>query len=83
MARIDLAVGRAQEAGDRLTSGEERMRAMEQRMKDIADTVARAGELEGRMWTAVRVEEEVARRIKEAERRILGLAQEPPGAAER
>jgi hypothetical protein len=83
MAQIDQAVGRAQQAEDRLTSGEERMRAMERRMKDIAETVARAGELEGRMWTAVRVEEEVARRIREAERRILGLAQEPPDPAKR
>ena len=82
MARIEGAVEHVEQAERRTLETEERVRAMEQRVKDVAETVARAGEWEARMWTAIRIEDEVARRIREAEERILGLVGEVPSSGE-
>ncbi len=79
LALIDRMIGQARDAEDRLARREDRMNGMEHRIQDIGETVAGAAGWDERMWQAIRVEEEVARRIQEAERRILDLVDEPRG----
>jgi Sec-independent protein translocase protein TatA len=76
LARVEQAIDQVEQAQQRALEAEDRVRAMERRVEDVADTAARVAEWEGRMWSAIRVEEEVARRITEAEKRILGTIKE-------
>lgn len=50
---------------------------IEQRVTEAAETAARAANWEARMDAAVRAEAEAARRIEDAERRLLGRPPEP------
>jgi hypothetical protein len=84
----DEVLGLALEAESRMTrqvsAAERRLEAIEQgaarierRVAEAAETVARAADWEARMDAAVRAEAEAARRIEEAERRLLGGHPEP------
>jgi hypothetical protein len=80
--RIERAIAEVAETERRVRGIEERAGRMEGRMAEAADTAARAVDWEARMAAAARTEAEVARRIQDAERRLLGLAQpddEPAG----
>jgi hypothetical protein len=77
LARIDQMLGQARDAENRLARREDRMNGMERRIQGIGESAARAAGWHERMQEAIRVEEEVARRITEAERRILHSVDEP------
>jgi hypothetical protein len=92
---VEEALGLALEAESRMarqvSAAERRLEGIEQgaarierRVAEAADTAARAADWEARMDAAVRAEAEAARRIEEAERRLLGGHPEPgeePGGA--
>jgi hypothetical protein len=78
------AVRRLSEAQQRLEALEQRAAMIEGRMTEAAATAARAADWETRIEAATRTEAEAARRIEDAERRLLGRAPPPrdrPGGA--
>jgi hypothetical protein len=77
MARAERAVARIEKAERRLAGAESRMRETERRMKELAETAARAADWEERIWAAIHVEDQVARRIQAAEERILRVVESP------
>ena len=77
LARIDQMIGQVSDSEDRLARREDRMNGIERRIQGIGESAARAAGWDERMQEAIRVEEEVARRIIEAERRILESVDEP------
>jgi hypothetical protein len=77
LARIDQMIGQVSDSEDRLARREDRMNRIERRIQGIGESAARAAGWDERMQEAIRVEEEVARRIIEAERRILESVDEP------
>ncbi len=82
LARADHTLARFSEAERRALEVERRVAATERRIAGAVETAVRAADWESRLVAAVQVEEGVARRIAEAERRLLRAINEPrPPAA--
>ncbi len=85
LPRIERAIAEIAEAERGVRAIEERVVRIEERVKAAAETASRAVDFQERMASATRIEAEAARRIEEAERRLLGRVREPgqdptPGA---
>jgi hypothetical protein len=74
---VERSIAEVGEAEHRVRGLYERAARTEERMTEAAAEVTRVAEWESRITDAARVEAEAARRISDAERRILGLVNEP------
>jgi hypothetical protein len=72
-ARIDGALARIEASEARVIASEDRAAAAEEGARRSAVNAQAAADWESRLTAAVAVEDEVARRIEDAERRLLGL----------
>jgi hypothetical protein len=81
--RLDAAIADFEARAERaLAEGRRELAATERRIAGAVETAVRAADWESRLVAAVQVEEGVARRIAEAERRLLRAINEPrPPAA--
>ena len=78
MAGVGVSVAKVAESETRVLEIERRTVAVEGRIADAVETATRAADWELRIEAATRIEDEVARRIMDAERRLIELLDEPP-----
>ena len=82
-ARLRAALDEVAEAEERVLATEARIAGAERRVTEAVRTAARAADWEQRMTAAAEVEDEAARRIYDAERRLLATVEERPPEEER
>src|SRR5205085_9688344 len=78
MARVGVSVAKVAESEARVLEIERRTAAVEGRIADAVETATCAADWELRIDAAARIQDEVGRRIMDAERRLIELLDEPP-----
>jgi chromosome segregation ATPase len=81
VTRLEQAIGRIEDAQRRVLEVEDRVGTMARRIAELGEHAERAVDWEGRMAAAMRTEADAARRITEAERRLLDRIDPGAGAS--